>query len=151
VRCSPPGSGYSPRTAEATRNIARGGYVLSEAGGKPSAVIIATGSEVQLAVGAQKVLGEQGIAVRVVSMPSTSVFVRQDAAYRESVLPKTVRRIAVEAGVTDIWRKYVGLEGAVLGIDRFGESAPADDLFEYFGPRRAGQERTVGRRRRYAD
>jgi transketolase len=102
-------------------------------------------------VGAQKVLGEQGIAVRVVSMPSTSVFVRQDAAYRESVLPKTVRRIAVEAGVTDIWRKYVGLEGAVLGIDRFGESAPADDLFEYFGPRRAGQERTVGRRRRYAD
>jgi transketolase len=97
VRCSPPGSGYSPRTAEATRNIARGGYVLSEAGGKPSAVIIATGSEVQLAVGAQKVLGEQGIAVRVVSMPSTSVFVRQDAAYRESVLPKTVRRIAVEA------------------------------------------------------
>ena len=103
MRCSPPGSGYSPRTAEATRNIARGGYVLSEAGGKPSAVIIATGSEVQLAVGAQKVLGEQGIAVRVVSMPSTSVFVRQDAAYRESVLPKTVRRIAVEAGVTDIW------------------------------------------------
>jgi len=70
--------------------------------------------------------------VRVVSMPSTSVFVRQDAAYRESVLPKTVRRIAVEAGVTDIWRKYVGLEGAVLGIDRFGESAPADDLL-YFG------------------
>ncbi len=124
---------FQTRTAEATRNIARGGYVLSEAGGKPSAVIIATGSEVQLAVGAQKVLGEQGIAVRVVSMPSTSVFVRQDAAYRESVLPKTVRRIAVEAGVTDIWRKYVGLEGAVLGIDRFGESAPADDLFEYFG------------------
>jgi transketolase len=124
---------FQTRTAEATRNIARGGYVLSEAGGKPSAVIIATGSEVQLAMGAQKVLAEQGIAVRVVSMPSTSVFDRQDAAYRESVLPKGVRRIAVEAGVTDIWRKYVGLEGAVLGIDRFGESAPAGDLFKYFG------------------
>ncbi len=128
---------FQTRTAEATRNIARGGYVLSEAGGKPSgkpsAVIIATGSEVQLAVGAQKALAEQGIAVRVVSMPSTSVFDRQDAAYRDSVLPKGVRRIAVEAGVTDIWRKYVGLEGAVLGIDRFGESAPAGDLFKYFG------------------
>jgi transketolase len=124
---------FQTRTAEATRNIARGGYVLSEAGGKPSALIIATGSEVQLAVGAQKVLAEQGIAARVVSMPSTSVFDRQDAAYRESVLPKGVRRIAVEAGVTDFWRKYVGLEGAVLGIDRFGESAPAGDLFKYFG------------------
>jgi transketolase len=128
---------FQTRTAEATRNIARGGYVLSEAGGKPSgkpsAVIIGTGSEVQLAVGAQKALAEQGIAVRVVSMPSTSVFDRQDAAYRDSVLPKGVRRIAVEAGVTDIWRKYVGLEGAVLGIDRFGESAPAGDLFKYFG------------------
>ena len=123
---------FQTRTAEATRNIARGGYVLAEPRGKPSAVIIATGSEVQLAMGAQKVLAEQGIAVRVVSMPSTSVFDRQDAAYRESVLPKGVRRIAVEAGVTDIWRKYVGLEGAVLGIDRFGESAPADDLL-YFG------------------
>jgi transketolase len=124
---------FQTRTAEATRNIARGGYVLSEAAGKPSAVIIATGSEVQLAMGAQKVLAEQGIAVRVVSMPSTSVFDRQDAAYRESVLPKGVRRIAVEAGVTDIWRKYVGLGGAVLGIDRFGESAPAGELFKYFG------------------
>ncbi len=124
---------FQTRTAEATRNIARGGYVLSDPGKKPSALIIATGSEVQLATGAQKVLAEQGIAVRVVSMPSTSVFDRQDAAYRESVLPKGVRRIAVEAGVTDIWRKYVGLEGAVLGIDRFGESAPAGDLFKYFG------------------
>jgi len=124
---------FQVRTAEATRNIARGGYILSEAGKKPSAVIIGTGSEVQLAMGAQKVLAEQGIAVRVVSMPSTNVFDRQDAAYRESVLPKGVRRIAVEAGVTDLWRKYVGLEGAVLGIDRFGESAPAGDLFKYFG------------------
>jgi len=124
---------FQIRTPEATRNIARGGYVLSEPDRMPSAVIIATGSEVQLAVGAQKVLAEQGIAVRVVSMPSTNVFDRQDAAYRESVLPKGVRRIAVEAGVTDIWRKYVGLEGAALGIDRFGESAPAGDLFKYFG------------------
>jgi len=124
---------FQVRTAEATRNIARGGYILSDARAKPSAIIIATGSEVQLAVGAQKVLAEQGVAVRVVSMPSTNVFDRQDAAYRESVLPKGVRRIAVEAGVTDFWRKYVGLEGAVLGIDRFGESAPAGELFKYFG------------------
>ena len=124
---------FQTRTAEATRNIARGGYVLSDPGGKPAALIIATGSEVQLAVGARKVLAEQGIPVRVVSMPSTSVFDRQDAAYRESVLPKGVRRIAVEAGVTDFWRKYVGLEGAVVGIDSFGESAPASDLFKYFG------------------
>jgi transketolase len=124
---------FQIRTAEATRNIVRGGYVLSESGGKPAALIIATGSEVQLAVGAQKVLAEQGIAVRVVSMPSTTVFDRQEAAYRESVLPKGVRRIAVEAGVTDFWRKYVGLEGAVVGIDSFGESAPAGDLFKYFG------------------
>src|SRR5450759_963398 len=124
---------FQTRTAEATRNITRGGYVLSEAGGKPSAVIIATGSEVQLAMGAQKVLAEQGSAGRLVSMPSASVFGRQDASYRESVLPKCVRRIAVEAGVSDIWRKHVGLEGAVLGIDRFGESAQAGDLFKYFG------------------
>ena len=124
---------FQSRSAAAARNIRRGGYVLSEGSGQPAAIIIATGSEVQLAIGAQKALAEQGIAVRVVSMPSTTVFDRQDAAYRESVLPKGVARVAVEAGVTDFWRKYVGLEGAVVGIDRFGESAPAADLFKYFG------------------
>ncbi len=96
-------------------------------------MIIATGSEVALAMAAKKELEGQGIAVRVVSMPSTSVFDRQDAAYKNAVLPKGVRRVAVEAGVTDYWRKYVGLEGAVVGLDRFGESAPAGDLFKFFG------------------
>jgi transketolase len=112
--------------------IARGAYVLSDAA-SPRAVIIATGSEVQLALAAQQVLAGEGVAVRVVSMPSTSVFDRQPADYRESILPRQVPRVAVEAGVTDFWRKYVGLEGAVVGIDRFGESAPAADLFKHFG------------------
>jgi transketolase len=112
--------------------IARGGYVLADAA-SPRAVIIATGSEVQLALGAQKLLAADGIAVRVVSMPSTSLFDRQPDEYRESILPKGLPRVAVEAGVTDYWRKYVGLEGAVVGIDRFGESAPAADLFKHFG------------------
>ena len=97
------------------------------------AVIIATGSEVTLALEAQKLLAAENIAVRVVSMPSTNVFDRQDAAYRANVLPKGVPRVAVEAGVSDFWRKYVGLEGAVVGIDRYGESAPAGELFKYFG------------------
>jgi transketolase len=117
-------------------NIGKGAYVLSEAAGgadSARAVIIATGSEVQLALGAQKLLGEAGIPVRVVSMPSTSVFDRQPDDYRASVLSKNIPRIAVEAGVTDFWRKYVGLEGAVVGLDRFGESAPAGDLFKHFG------------------
>ena len=110
----------------------RGGYVLADAPGA-RAVIIATGSEVPLAAAAQKLLAEANLPVRVVSMPSTSVFDRQDAAYRESVLPKGLPRVAVEAGVTDYWRKYVGLEGAVVGIDRYGESAPAGELFRHFG------------------
>ena len=111
----------------------RGGYVLSEAQGAPRAVLIATGSEVALALQAQKQLAGEGIQVRVVSMPSTSVFDRQPAAYRDAVLPRGVVRVAVEAGIGDFWRKYVGLEGAVLGIDRFGDSAPAGELFKYFG------------------
>ncbi|MGH8750946.1 MAG: transketolase-like TK C-terminal-containing protein, partial [Burkholderiales bacterium] len=115
-------------------HIEKGGYVLAEAArGKPRALIIATGSEVALAMGAQKTLADEGIPVRVVSMPCTSVFDRQDETYKTSVLPKGVVRIAVEAGVTGGWRKYVGLEGAVVGLDRFGESAPAADLFKYFG------------------
>jgi len=106
--------------------------VLSKAP-RAKAVIIATGSEVALAMAAQAKLAEEGIAVRVVSMPSTDTFDRQDDAYRESVLPKRLPRVAVEAGVTDYWRKYVGLDGEVVGIDRYGESAPAGELFKYFG------------------
>jgi transketolase len=125
---------FQNRSAQALSAISRGAYVLADAGAEPCrAVIIATGSEVQLAIGAQKMLAEEGIAVRVVSMPSTTVFDRQDAAYRDSVLPRGIPRIAVEAGVTDFWRKYVGLEGAVVGIDRYGESAPAADVFKFFG------------------
>ncbi|MBI3528714.1 MAG: transketolase [Betaproteobacteria bacterium] len=120
------------RDAERIKQIARGGYVLSDAA-SAKAIIIATGSEVSLAMAAQKLLADAGVAVRVVSMPSTNVFDRQEAQYREAVLPKGVKRVAVEAGVTDFWRKYVGLEGAVVGLDRFGESAPAGELFKFFG------------------
>ncbi|MGZ5064536.1 MAG: transketolase [Usitatibacter sp.] len=124
---------FVKRSAEAIAAIRRGGYVISEAPAAPRAVIIATGSEVSIALAAQKSLGEAGIAVRVVSMPCTSAFDRQDAAWRESVLPKGLPRVAVEAGVTDYWRKYVGLDGEVVGIDRFGESAPAADVYRFLG------------------
>ena len=125
---------FQNRTPDQVGAIERGGYVLAEAaGGAPRAVILATGSEVQLAIEAQKMLAGEGIPVRVVSMPATTVFDRQDAAYRDTVLPRGVPRVAVEAGVTDFWRKYVGLEGAVIGIDRYGESAPAADVFRFFG------------------
>jgi transketolase len=117
---------------ESLEGIARGGYVLADAPGA-RAVIIATGSEVGIAVEAQKQLAAAGVPVRVVSMPSTSVFDRQDADYRNSVLPAGLPKVAVEAGVSDYWRKYVGTEGAVVGIDRYGESAPAGDLFKHFG------------------
>jgi transketolase len=120
---------FEKRDEQVVNQIQRGGYVLSDAPGARAA-IIATGSEVQLALAAQKLLD---IPVRVVSMPSTSVFDRQDENYRNAVLPKGMPRVAIEAGVTDFWRKYVGLEGAVVGIDRFGESAPAGDLFKHFG------------------
>jgi transketolase len=112
-------------------SIARGGYVLADAPGA-RALIIATGSEVALALEAQKMLAAEGIPVRVVSMPSTSAFDRQPAEYRNTVLP-ALPKVAVEAGVSDYWRKYVGLDGAVVGIDRYGESAPAADLFKHFG------------------
>ena len=129
---------FQKRDAGQIKDIARGAYVLAEAaGGKPRCVIMATGSEIALALGAHKALAEQGVTVRVVSMPSTSVFDRQDRVWRESVLPPGVPRVAVEAGVSDYWRKYVGAtddqHGAVVGIDRYGESAPAADLFKYFG------------------
>jgi transketolase len=114
--------------------IARGGYVLKDCDGTPDAIIIATGSEVELAVGAADALADKGRKVRVVSMPCVEVFEAQDAAYRESVLPAAVTaRVAVEAGVTAAWYKYVGLQGRVVGIDRFGESAPAGQLFKEFG------------------
>ncbi|XUP36508.1 transketolase (plasmid) [Xanthomonas axonopodis pv. vasculorum] len=125
---------HQPRSAEQIKLIQRGGYVLADAeGGTPDVILIATGSEVGLAVDAKKTLDASGLKTRVVSMPSTDVFDRQDAAYRESVLPNAVRkRVAVEAGVTGFWRKYVGLDGDVIGIDTFGASAPADQLYTYF-------------------
>ena len=113
---------------------ARGGYVLVDAPtGEPDLVLIATGSEVMLAIKAKEILTGQGVSVRVVSMPSTTVFDRQDLAYRRSVLPDRVKRVAIEAGATDLWWKYVGLDGAVIGMDRFGELAPASALFPHFG------------------
>jgi transketolase len=124
---------FMKRSAEGVAAVRRGGYVLAGSQGAPRAAIIATGSEVSIAMAAQKTLAEAGIAVRVVSMPCTSVFDRQDAAWRESVLPKGLPRVAIEAGVSDCWRKYVGLEGEVIGIDRFGESAPAADVYKFLG------------------
>ena len=125
---------FQKRDAAQIANIRKGAYVLSEAaGGKPQAVIIATGSEVDLAMKAQAELAAAGINVRVVSMPSTNVFDKQDQAYKDSVLPKGTKRVSVEAGVTGGWYKYVGLDGAVIGMDCFGESAPAPELFKHFG------------------
>ena len=125
---------HQERTEEQLKNIARGGYVLSGGNETPDAIVIATGSEVALAMDAAKVLRERGKKIRVVSMPSVDVFEAQDAAYRESVLPSSVTaRIAVEAGVTAYWYRYVGLRGGVVGIDTFGESAPAGDVFKHFG------------------
>ena len=126
-------SAFQKRDAESLANVARGGYILSKEAGTLKAVIIATGTEVPLAIEAQKQLAGEGVHVRVVSMPSTFVFDKQDVAYRAGVLPKATPRVAVEAGITDYWRKYVGLEGAVIGIDTFGESAPAGVLYKHFG------------------
>jgi transketolase len=129
---------FQKRDAAQIAAIRRGGYVLADwnRDGK-RAVIIATGSEVAPAMGARNALAADGIAVRVVSMPCTRVFDNEDAAYRTSVLPAGIPRVAVEAGVTDGWRKYVGAvddpRGAVVGLDRYGESAPAAALFKYFG------------------
>jgi len=126
---------HQPRSAEQVADVARGGYVLSD---PPSArfdlILIATGSEVEIAMQAMRILADQGVAARVVSMPCTSVFDAQPLEYREGVLPGWCRkRIAVEAGITDFWRKYVGLDGAVVGLDTFGASAPADALYRHFG------------------
>jgi transketolase len=122
------------RSEQQLSDIARGGYVLKDSEGYPELILIATGSEVQLALDAEAVLREQGKAVRVVSMPSTEVFDAQDGAYKESVLPSDVLpRIAIEAGIADFWYKYVGLDGRIIGMESFGESAPAEELFRYFG------------------
>ncbi len=125
---------FQVRDEQQIQAISRGGYVLRDCEGTPEAIIIATGSEVGLAVDAAARLNSQGRRVRVVSMPSTDVFDTQDVAYKESVLPPLVTaRVAVEAGVTPTWVRYVGLQGAVVGIDSFGESAPAEVVFEHFG------------------
>jgi len=117
-------------------DIARGGYVFSESAGgsaRARAVILATGTEVPLAITAQKQLADARLPVRVVSIPSTTVFDRQSEKYKAAVLPAGLPRIAIEAGVTDFWWKYVRAEGAVLGVDRYGESAPAAAVFKHFG------------------
>ena len=125
---------HQPRTPAQTAAVARGGYVLLEPAGAPEAILIATGSEVALAVDAARRLNDRGRRVRVVSMPSTDVFDAQDAAYRESVLPAAVSaRVAVEALVTDGWYRYVGMAGRVVGMRSFGESGPAGALFKHFG------------------
>ncbi|MEZ8862035.1 MULTISPECIES: transketolase [unclassified Vibrio] len=122
------------RDAEQVANIAKGGYILKDCAGKPELIIIATGSEVELAVEAAAQLTAEGKAVRVVSMPATDAFDKQDAEYRESVLPSDVTaRIAVEAGIADFWYKYVGFGGKIIGMTTFGESAPAGELFKMFG------------------
>ena len=123
-----------PRNAAQLADIARGGYILKDCAGTPDLIFIATGSEVELAVKAAEVLEAEGKKVRVVSMPSTNVFDKQDAAYREAVLPKSVtKRVAIEAQLSDFWYKYVGFEGKIVGMNSFGESAPANELFKLFG------------------
>ncbi|ELF3533029.1 transketolase [Vibrio cholerae] len=123
-----------PRSAEQVANIAKGGYILKDCAGQPELILIATGSEVELAVAAYEQLSAEGKAVRVVSMPSTDAFDKQDAAYREAVLPAAVtKRIAIEAGIADFWYKYVGFDGHIIGMTSFGESAPAGELFKLFG------------------
>jgi len=128
--------GLAPQTRSARQRagIRKGGYILHDTDGAPDAVLIATGSEVELAMKAAAELDERGVACRVVSMPSTDVFDAQDQDYREAVLPKALQaRVAVEAGSGDLWRKYVGLHGATLSIDTFGESGPAAEVFAHFG------------------
>jgi len=126
------GLDHQPRTADQVKAIEKGGYILKDCDGTPDVILIATGSEVGLAVEAANSASDK--KVRIVSMPATDVFDAQDDAYKESVLPKAITaRVAVEAGVTDGWMKYVGLDGAVIGLNTFGESAPAEDLFKHFG------------------
>ncbi|ORU91681.1 MAG: transketolase [Cycloclasticus sp. symbiont of Poecilosclerida sp. M] len=125
---------HQERTADQIAAISKGGYILKDCNGEPQVILIGTGSEVELATAAAEILTADGIKVRVVSMPCTDIFDKQDAAYKEAVLPASVTaRAAIEAGTTGLWYKYVGLNGAVIGMDCFGESAPAKELFEHFG------------------
>jgi transketolase len=124
---------FIERDANTIDNIAKGGYVLRSNNEKPDVVIIATGSEVALALTVYEALLKQGKLVQLVSMPSTSVFDRQNTKYKQQVIPNNAKIIAIEAGVTALWYKYVGRDGMVIGLDKFGESAPAQDLFNHFG------------------
>ena len=125
---------HMQRTSEQIENIKKGAYVLLDCEGEPEVIVIATGSEVELTMSTANKLNKAGHKIRVVSMPATDLFDTQDQSYRDSVLPPSCRkRISVEAGITDYWRKYVGLDGSMLGVDNFGESAPANEVFEYFG------------------
>jgi transketolase len=125
---------HQNRDKDQIASISRGGYVLKDASGQPQVILIATGSEVALAISAAEVLQGDGVAVRVVSMPCTDIFDAQDPVYREQVLPSDVAaRVVIEAGVTAAWWRYAGPAGRVIGLDRFGESAPAGELFEHFG------------------
>ncbi len=135
---------HIPRSPEQIECIRKGAYVLLDCEGKPEVIVIATGSEVELTMSTASKLNEAGHKIRVVSMPATDLFDAQDQSYRDSVLPPTCRkRISVEAGVTDYWRKYVGLDGKSLGVDSFGESAPAKDVFEHFGLTAASLEEMI--------
>ena len=127
------GTSFIPRTAAQIADIRKGGYVLSDSDGKADVIIIATGSEVGLAMDSQAALKDDGVNARVVSMPCTHAFDRQEAKYQDSVLTLGVKRVSIEAGVTDFWKKYVGLDGASVGINTYGESAPGGDLFKHFG------------------
>jgi transketolase len=127
------GTAFNARSATQISDIRKGGYVLSDVDGKADVILIATGSEVDLAVQSQAALKEAGINARVVSMPCTQAFDRQDKKYKDEVLTPGVKRVSIEAGVTDYWRKYVGLDGATVGIDTFGESAPGGVLLKHFG------------------
>jgi transketolase len=125
---------HQTRSDEQVKLIARGGYVLRDSDGTPDLILIATGSELALAVAAAAELASSGVNVRVVSMPCTDLFDSQDAAYREQVLPHAVTaRVVIEAGVTETWWRYAGDSGRIIGLNRFGESAPAEELFEHFG------------------
>ena len=127
------GTGFIKRTKEQIADIRKGGYVLSDSDGKADVILIATGSEVDLAINSQSALKDEGINARVVSMPCTHAFDRQEKKYQDSVLTSGVKRVSIEVGVTDYWRKYIGLDGASVGINTYGESAPGGDLFKHFG------------------
>ncbi|MDH3545646.1 MAG: transketolase, partial [Gammaproteobacteria bacterium] len=125
---------HQPRSAEQVAAISRGGYVLKDTQGRPDIILIATGSEVVLAVEAAEILADDGVQARVVSLPCTQLFDAQDDGYCEQVLPAAVTaRVVIEAGVTEMWWRYAGSAGRIIGLDRFGKSAPASELFAHFG------------------